>query len=140
MRDPDCIAFSLRLRDRYADHGLVGVMIAFIEGRTVRIDTWLMSCRVLGRNVEAHMLRHLSIAAVRRDCRTIEGSYIPTAKNGLVKDLYSGFGFVEAGAGENGTAWSYDLAREGVIEASGIVVTEERNSFDDATSETGATV
>ena len=140
MRDPNCLHFTLRLRDRYTDHGLVGLMIGLQEEQTVRIDTWLMSCRVLGRNVEAHMLRQLSTEAALRGCKTIRGTYIPTAKNILVRNLYAGFGFTEAGNDGEGSQWIYDLASRGVIEASGIEVIEEKNAFYDAAPTAGATV
>jgi hypothetical protein len=62
------------------------------------------------------MLAHLSqLSALRRITR-IRGMYFPTAKNGLVKDLYSKFGFTRSGDADGGAVWEYDLAARGPIE------------------------
>ena len=116
MQDPDCIHFSLRLRDRFTDHGLVALMIVIQRGRILEIDTWLMSCRVIGRTVERTMLAHLCAHAAQRGATTIRGLYFPAAKNQLVKDLYSQFGFLAAEEVADGQAWHYDLAARGPIE------------------------
>lgn len=84
---------SVRLRDRFGDNGLVGVMIAMEEDERIRIDTWLMSCRVLGRRVEEAMLGGLKRYARARSIRHVIGEYIPTAKNALVSDLFDRLGF-----------------------------------------------
>jgi FkbH-like protein len=116
MKDPDCVHFSLRLRDRFTDHGLVALMIVLQRGRILEIDTWLMSCRVIGRTVERTMLAHLCAHAAQRGATTIRGLYIPAAKNQLVKDVYSLFGFLPAEEVAGGRAWHYDLAARGPIE------------------------
>jgi FkbH-like protein len=113
--DPDCIHFSLRLRDRFTDHGLVGLMIAFVQGTVLEIDSWLMSCRVIGRTVEAEMLAHLSRRALDRGCSVLRGRYIPTAKNALVRDIFPRFGFEQVDDVEGTTTWSYDLRTRGAI-------------------------
>ncbi len=59
----------------------------------LRIDTWLMSCRVLGRQVEEEVINQLCQVARERGFRRLIGEYIPTAKNGLVRDLYRRVGF-----------------------------------------------
>jgi len=83
-----------RLKDRFADHGIIGVLIADVSGERWRVDTWLMSCRVIGREVEAFMFRDLLQSARAVGATTIEARYIPTAKNALVSQLLPGFGFV----------------------------------------------
>ena len=116
MRDPDCLHFSLRLRDRFADHGLVGVMIAIDRDGIFEIDTWLMSCRVIGRTVENAMLAYLCACAAHRGITTIRGLYFPTAKNQVVRNLYRQMGFSLAAAVDGGQAWLYDLAARGPVE------------------------
>ena len=116
MQNPDCVHFSLRLRDRFTDHGLVALMIVIQQGRILEIDTWLMSCRVIGRTVERTMLAHLCAHAAERGVTTIRGLYFPAAKNQLVKDIYSQFGFLPAEEVAGGQAWHYDLATRGPIE------------------------
>jgi FkbH-like protein len=110
MEDPRCIHFTLRLRDCFADHGLVSLMIGFVDEGVVEIDTWLMSCRVIGRTVENQMLHHLAERAAEMECTSIRGTYIPTAKNALVKDLFQRFGFRLTEEVEGATTWEYELS------------------------------
>src|SRR5262249_652113 len=98
MQDPGCLHFSLRLSDRFSDHGLVGLMIAVQRERLLEIDTWLMSCRVIGRTVEKTMLDYLCAQAALRGVTTVRGLYIPTAKNQVVKDLYAQLKFAPGSA------------------------------------------
>jgi FkbH-like protein len=99
---PGVYTRSMRLRDRFGDNGLTGVLIALEENDTIRIDTWLMSCRVLGRRVEEAMLNGLLRYARFRGFRYVIGEYVPTAKNGLVSDLFERFGFECLGDEQNG--------------------------------------
>jgi FkbH-like protein len=90
-----------RLRDRFADHGLIGVLLAQIADRAWIVDTWLMSCRVIGRGVEAFMFRDMVECARRSGAERLRAHYLPTAKNKLVEDLLPRFGFIATGnAGE----------------------------------------
>ncbi len=114
--DPSCVHLSLRLRDRFSDHGLVSLMIACKKGDTLDIDTWLMSCRVIGRTVEAELLKHLCKAAERLGCTTLRGTYIPTTKNAMVKDIYGKYGFALVDERDGTTTWVYDLQAQGPIE------------------------
>jgi len=69
------------------------VILARAEARRWVIDSWLMSCRVLGRRMEDFMCACLVAAAVERGAIEIHGEYLPTAKNGMVEDLYPRMGF-----------------------------------------------
>ena len=93
MRDPQVVGLHLRLIDRFGDNGLIAVVIAKAEGDALLIDTWLMSCRVLGREVEAATLSLLVEEARKHGARRLIGEYLPTAKNGMVRDLYPRLGF-----------------------------------------------
>jgi FkbH-like protein len=104
MRADGVVHLSLRLRDRFTDHGLVAVAIARVDGDVLDIDTWLMSCRVIGRTAEQAMLGALARAGHDRGCRELRGTYLPTPKNGLVRDLYPDLGF-ELEANGDGTSW-----------------------------------
>jgi FkbH-like protein len=108
--DAAAIGLHLRLVDKYADHGIIGVIIGRRCGLDVlEIDTWLMSCRVLGRGVEKATLAILINEAVRGGYRKIIGRYYPTPKNGMVRDLYSRLGFIAVDSKDSGeTTWMLD--------------------------------
>ena len=97
MTSPNCWSRWYRLRDRFADHGLIGVLLADLSGTEWIVDTWLMSCRVIGRGVEAFMFRDIVECARRRGAERLRARYIPSAKNKLVEDLLPQFGFVVMG-------------------------------------------
>jgi FkbH-like protein len=98
MDSPNCWFHWYRLRDRFADHGLIAVLLAEVSGPEWIVDTWLMSCRAIGRGVEAFMFRDLVECARRRGAERIHARYIPTAKNKLVENLLPQFGFAASGA------------------------------------------
>lgn len=87
------IGFSVRLKDRFGDHGLISIVIGQKMGATMKIDTWLMSCRVLKRQVEEEVLNELARLAKLKNCVRLEGIYLPTPKNEMVRDFYSRMGF-----------------------------------------------
>lgn len=116
MTEPDCLHLYLKLHDRFADHGLVSILIARKVGEVMDIDTWLMSCRVIGRTVEAELLAHLCRFAIDHGCIAIQGTYIPTSKNAMVKDVFGQYGFERCEQREDGTnIWRYDLRKSGPI-------------------------
>jgi FkbH-like protein len=110
MADPDVAGMQLRLVDRFGDNGMIAVVILRRDGDIGLIDTWLMSCRVLGRKVEEATLAILATEAKRLGVTTLRGEYYPTAKNTMVKDHYGKLGFAEDGAGADVTSYWLDLA------------------------------
>ena len=107
MNDPGQVGYSVRLKDRFGDHGLISIVIGKKNGETMHIDTWIMSCRVLKRQVEEEVLNELARLARARDCRQLEGVYLPTAKNEMVRDFYARMGF--SLTRENGTGREFEL-------------------------------
>lgn len=93
MLDPSYAHFTVRLSDKFGDHGLISVMIGKVSGSVFEIDTLLMSCRVLKRQVEEEIFNEIVRLARLRNCSKILGVYLPTAKNGMVRDLYPKIGF-----------------------------------------------
>ncbi len=77
----ESLVLRVNVRDRFGDYGLVGVVVAKTEGRSLLVDTLLLSCRVLGRGVEHAMLRRLGEIAAARNLSHVELPVIPTAKN-----------------------------------------------------------
>jgi len=102
--------YSLRARDRFGDNGLVGVAIARFDRDFCEIDSFLMSCRVVGRTVETAFLSHVAVEALHRGPRYLHGWYLPTKKNDLVKDFYKSHGFKLIGEREKGSLWELDLS------------------------------
>jgi len=104
-QNPEGGHFSVRLRDRFGDHGLISVVILHFKNGVAEIDTWLMSCRVLKRQVEEVVLNEILRQARARSCREVRGIYLPTEKNGIVKDLFSKFGFIPQEKGGPGKCY-----------------------------------
>jgi FkbH-like protein len=101
MNDPNFICYSVRLKDRFGDHGLISIVIGEKVGDTMKIDTWLMSCRVLKRQVEEEVLNELARLAKWRVCTRLEGTFLPTPKNEMVRDFYTRMGFTLTGETES---------------------------------------
>jgi FkbH-like protein len=101
---------QVRLTDKFGDNGIISVIIARKAADAWTIDTWLMSCRVLGRRVEEAVLGHLTEVARAAGARALVGSYIPSPKNRMVADHYKKLGFASTDTAEDGaTGWSLDL-------------------------------
>ncbi len=103
--------YSLRVKDRYCDNGLVGVAILKDQGDVCEIDTLLLSCRVIGRTVETAFLARLAAEAVARGRRRMEGWFLPTRKNAPAKDFFAKHGFERVEENGEGSRWSYDLTK-----------------------------
>ena len=110
--DPACQVLSIRLRDRFGDHGLVGVSITRDEGDVCEIDTFLLSCRVISRTVESALLAHLAEQAAARGCKRLTGWFLPTKKNAPARDFYKQHGFEIATQNGEGALWSLDLTKQ----------------------------
>ena len=104
---PGAAAHALRLRDRYDDHGLIGVVIALPEGGDLVVDTWLMSCRVLGRGLEGAALREVARAARAQGAARVVGVHVPSGRNEAAARAYADAGFSRSGEpGPDGsTTW-----------------------------------
>ena len=116
-QNPRALVLTLRLRDRFADHGLIGVIIARADASLPSgewlIDTWLMSCRVLGRQVEAAALEVLRAECLERGAVALIGEFRPTPRNSIVAHNYARLGFAEmteiSGADAHATYWRTSL-------------------------------
>jgi len=94
IADPEAFGLQLRLVDRFGDNGVIAIVIGRLQpNKDLTIDTWLMSCRVLGRQVEPTTLNLIAREAGKLGARRLIGEYIPTKKNGMVKDHYAKLGF-----------------------------------------------
>ncbi len=92
--DPGYLNFAFTLEDKFGDNGLISLIILQKKtNKSLFIDTWIMSCRVLKRNMEDFVLNTIVEAAANNGFSTISGEYIPTSKNIMVKDHYKNLGF-----------------------------------------------
>lgn len=105
--DPAAHTFAFTLRDKFGDNGLIGVIVLKARSsETCFIETWLMSCRVLKRGMEVFTLNTIAAYARERGFSRLVGEYLPTPKNGMVKDHYRQLGFEPSGH-----EWTLDLRR-----------------------------
>ena len=110
LSDPEAIGIYGRLTDRFGDNGLISVVLGRRKGQTLEIELWLMSCRVLKRDMEQAMLDALVERARAMGVHTLRGLYIPTKKNGMVKEHYLGLGFEKVSETPDGSAvYSLDV-------------------------------
>ena len=115
--DISSLAVALRLRDKFGDNGLISVLVArpdaLFSADSLLIDSWLMSCRVLGRQVEEAALGVLVTAAAERGYKALVGEYRPTPRNSMVSGHYERLGFAQlpapAGADTGSSFWQYTL-------------------------------
>jgi FkbH-like protein len=105
LQRPDWIGRHFILRDRFGDNGLISVVLMRRDDDKLHIDTWVMSCRVLGRSMEEFIANE--IAAVARDfgCRSVIGRYVRSKKNKLVENLYQRLGFSKVAEADSTSTW-----------------------------------
>lgn len=109
-KSADYIRLCGRLEDKFGDNGIVSVVIGKKDGAALNIELWLMSCRVLKRDMELAMLDTLAEEAARQGIEVLRGHYYPTAKNNMVKNLYGDFGFDKISEDNEGnTLWEYNI-------------------------------
>jgi FkbH-like protein len=110
---PGSVGIALNLVDKFGDHGLISVLLAVPEpaasDKTLRIDTWLMSCRVIGRTVEQFFFNELLFRARELGYSWLLGEFVPTRKNALVADLFERLNFTPIRKSGDGTA-TYKLS------------------------------
>jgi FkbH-like protein len=117
MNDRKVLTWQVRLKDSFGDNGIIALLIGKLNAECgFEIDTWLMSCRVLGRQVEEACLNLILEGARQLGANRIIGKYRPTAKNGMVRDLYPRLGFTQLGRAD---ADSVAESTEWVLEVNG---------------------
>jgi FkbH-like protein len=116
VADPAVVVRCIEVDDVYGEYGIVGVAIVRCSDDHAVFDSFLMSCRVLGRGVETAFLAMLVSELRDRGIGTIEGRYAPTAKNALVADLFPRHGFESHELAPETNEHSWVLPAEGVVE------------------------
>jgi predicted enzyme involved in methoxymalonyl-ACP biosynthesis len=103
---PGTIPLALRLRDKFGDQGIVAVLLARpSDPSTLVVDSFLVSCRALGRGVEDALWAEMMLRAHRQSIRRLEATYISTPKNGIVADLYDRLGLQRIGHDSSSTQY-----------------------------------
>jgi FkbH-like protein len=109
--DPGKFCMQIRLADRFGDNGMISVVIFDRAEFEWCCDTWLMSCRVLGRRVEELVLAHVAAVARSNGALRLTGTYLPTKKNSLVVDHFAKLGFTKiSDLPGGGMEWALNLA------------------------------
>jgi FkbH-like protein len=117
LSSDDCLTLQFRLFDRFGDNGLVSAMIlqrVADSPEEMEIDTWVMSCRVFGRQLEFEAMNIAVEAARQAGVHVLTATYIATPKNGIVKDLFRTLGFSssdETGPEPGGSTWFLPLTQ-----------------------------
>lgn len=121
MQDPRILTFAARVSDRFGDNGLTSVVICRPgeDGPEpeMEIDTWLMSCRILGRGVEDAMLSVVANRVRESGAGRLVGRYRPTAKNGMVRELFPRLGFGSRSRDQKSGETSWVLPLAGAVSA-----------------------
>ncbi len=111
FKNPNYIRLYGKLTDKFGDNGVVSVVIGRKEKQRLHIDLWLMSCRVLKRDMEFAMLDRLAEEALKSGITEIYGYYYKTAKNNMVKELFGTFGFERIACNQNeDSVWYLNLS------------------------------
>lgn len=92
MESPDWTVYALSVSDRFGDAGLTGILIMHWEETQARVDSFLMSCRVIGRGVESAVWGPMLADALQRDCQCLVAEFSPTPKNAQVAFFFDGLG------------------------------------------------
>ena len=100
---------QIRLKDKLGDNGIISVIICKKSLDTWEIDTWLMSCRVLGRQVELAVLQDIVTSAKVMGVKKLIGTYRMTNRNAIVKDHYKNLGFSKTSVDDQSETWNLDI-------------------------------
>ncbi len=94
--------YLYRVEDRFGDYGIVSAAIVDMAGETPIVAEWVLSCRVMGREVEDALLGHMEAQLQAAGFGLLKGRYMPTAKNNPVAGLYERLGYQTVCRGEDG--------------------------------------
>jgi FkbH-like protein len=112
MEDEKRAVFSLHVKDKFGDNGLTAVSILFEDSLsldTIIIDTFLMSCRIIGRNIEQVFLNYIFDWARKKNYKYVKAEFLPTKKNVQVRNFYTDYGFNLIANGEESSQYLLDL-------------------------------
>lgn len=123
MSDGNTLTLYASLADRFGDNGIVSALIGRVQDGILTIEEWVMSCRVFKRDLELAVFDALIAYCRTHNITSIEGDYLPTAKNAYVRTLYPTLGFSQTAESEEGTHYRFDILAESAPLCSVIEVT-----------------
>lgn len=123
MSDGNTLTLYASLADRFGDNGIVSALIGRVQNGILTIEEWVMSCRVFKRDLELAVFDALIAYCRTHNITSIEGDYLPTAKNAYVRTLYPTLGFSQTAESEEGTHYRFDIPAESAPLCSVIEVT-----------------
>lgn len=110
LADDSKYIYVLKLKDKFGDNGTVGLAIIAKDPANWQIDTFLMSCRVIGRGAEDALLNKILTDAASENISNVCAEYVRTAKNELVSGFWEKMGFEEIKSNVDSSAWRFDMA------------------------------
>ncbi len=107
--DNNTSVYVLGLKDKFGDNGTIGIAITVRNDDSLRIDTFLLSCRVIGRGTEDALVQRILADAQKDKIKTAHAEYISTAKNSLVEGFWEKMGFDVVQKSQDGSKWQFDI-------------------------------
>ncbi len=115
-------AWVIRVRDRFGDAGVVGLALARNDGDACLIDSFLLSCRVIGRGIETALLAFVAENAQRTGATKVVGEFIPTKKNAPSASFYADHGFTQTRTEDGSIFYEFDLTKSALASPSWITL------------------
>ena len=115
----DWLSYVVRLSDRFGDNGIVMVVLVECDKKdgSAEIDTFLMSCRVIGRTLEQKIISTIGADLRERGISTLHASYVRSRKNDLVSNLFDDLGFSETGSSDEGKTYQLDVMNHEIVDS-----------------------
>jgi FkbH-like protein len=117
MKPPQWRTYTIRVRDRFGDNGIVGLALAKAQGKDWEIDTLLLSCRVIGRTVETAFLATIAADARSAGASRLVGQFLPTKKNAPARDFYKQHQFNCVSDQNGAQTWELSLSNSPSVPA-----------------------
>lgn len=136
---PRGAAVAVRVRDRFGDAGVVGLAMGEMDGDDFRVDTFLLSCRVIGRGIETALLAEMAAYARRYGANRLIGEFVPTKKNSLCASFYPDHGFARAADDAAGETVFYEFDLREPMDAPAWLTIERNEEYELATDASIAT-
>jgi FkbH-like protein len=110
LEKPNYRIYVLKLKDKFGDMGTVGIAIVVSEKDNLRIDSFLMSCRIIGRQVEDALVNRILEDASASGIKMVQAKYVRTAKNDLASDFWNRMDFKAVESSQDSSTWQFDLS------------------------------